>query len=134
MGFEILDLMSKIHRDMEDNIYNFTENGKCSSCGSCCSNLLPLSQKEISDIRKYIKKNHIKECVHAFYPSAKPTFDMTCPFRDNEKRICTIYKVRPMICREFVCDSEKRVKENRKFIGEKRNVYLVRELFFRGDA
>jgi hypothetical protein len=28
-----------------------TVNGKCSRCGECCSNLLPLSEKEISDIK-----------------------------------------------------------------------------------
>ena len=28
---------------------NFTKNGKCSKCGSCCSNFLPLTQSEIKE-------------------------------------------------------------------------------------
>lgn len=30
--------------------------------------------------------------------------DMTCPFRDDANKICTIYPVRPDICRDFVCN------------------------------
>ena len=39
---------------------NNTINGRCSSCGNCCSNILLLTDKEISKIKKYIKENNIK--------------------------------------------------------------------------
>ena len=36
---DVISLLESIQRDMDDNIYNFTKDGKCSSCGGCCSNL-----------------------------------------------------------------------------------------------
>ena len=89
--------------DMEAGIYDFTENGKCSNCGSCCSDFLPVSDKEIKVIRKYMKQHNIKEQKH-FVPAAHPVVDLTCPFRNNSKKICEIYEVRPMICREWQCN------------------------------
>ena len=61
---EVISFLQAVQRDMEDNIYNFTKDGKCSGCGNCCSNLLPMSQKEVDAIRRYIKKHGIKECRH----------------------------------------------------------------------
>ena len=114
---------------MDDNIYNFTKDGKCSGCGGCCSNLLPMSQKEVDVIHRYIKKHNIKECKHLL-PVATPALDMTCPFRDNYKKICTIYEVRPEICKQFICDNEQRAKHNRKLLGQTRNVVDVRSEFY----
>lgn len=122
-------IFEAVRKGMEDNIYNFTKDGKCSGCGNCCSNLLPMSRKEIEIICKYIKKHDIKESKHLF-PLAKKATDMTCPFRDNGKGICTIYEVRPEICKQFICDSEKRVKHNRKLLGQTRQIIDVRETFF----
>ena len=41
-----------------------TQDGKCSNCGQCCSDLLPLSEKEVRAIKKYISEHHIKEQRH----------------------------------------------------------------------
>jgi Fe-S-cluster containining protein len=79
---------------------DYTKDGKCSSCGQCCSNLLPLSDKEIKVIKQYIKKHDIKEQRH----NAMVGVDMTCPFRDEANRKCLIYEIRPQICREFMCN------------------------------
>lgn len=126
---EVVPFLQSIQRGMEDNIFNYTENGKCSSCGNCCGNLLPMSRKEIDAIRKYIQKNAIKECKH-LPPVAKEPYDMTCPFRDNDQKICVIYPVRPAICRAFICDSEKRAKHNRSLLRQTREIVAVREEFF----
>ena len=126
---EVLSFLDEVQRDMADNIYNFCKDGKCSQCGNCCSNLLPMSQKEVDVIHRYIKKHHIKECKHLL-PVAKPAFDMTCPFRDNDRKICTIYEVRPEICKQFICDNEQRAKHNRKLLGQTRNVVDVRSEFY----
>ena len=32
-------------------VKNFTVNDKCSNCGQCCSNLLPMSEKEVKNIK-----------------------------------------------------------------------------------
>ena len=41
-------------REMKNGVYDFTDNGKCTSCGQCCSAILPLSKKEIKEILRYI--------------------------------------------------------------------------------
>lgn len=127
----VISLLELFHREAEDKIYNCTKDGKCSQCGACCSRILPMSEKEIATIRRYIKKNHIKECRHII-PTVKRTIDMTCPFLDTDKSSekCRIYPVRPEICRKFICDSEQRAKENRGLIKQTRRVIDVREEFF----
>lgn len=126
---DVISFLEAVKRDMDDNIYNFMKDGKCSGCGCCCSNLLPMSQKEVDVIHGYIKKHNIKECKHLL-PVAKPAFDMTCPFRDNDRKICTIYEVRPEICKQFICDNDQRAKYNRKLLGHTRNVVDVRSEFY----
>lgn len=126
---DVISFLEAVQRDMDDNIYNFTKDGQCSGCCGCCSNLLPMSQKEVDVIHRYIKKHHVKECKHLL-PVAKQALDMTCTFRDNDKKICTIYEVRPEICKQFICDSEKRAKHNRKLLGQMRNIVDVRSEFF----
>ena len=71
---------------------------KCDNCGGCCSNLLPVTNREIKTIRKYIKRHRIAE-IKSMNP-------LDCPFLDKEKDLkCRIYEVRPRICREFFCSS-----------------------------
>lgn len=126
---EVVSLIKAIQQDMEDNVYNYTKDGKCSGCGNCCSNMLPMSRKEIETIRKYIRKNGIRESKHLI-PVMKRPYDMTCPFRNNDSEICTIYPVRPEICKQFICDSPQRAKHNRKLLSQTREIVLVREEFF----
>lgn len=128
---EVISLLESVRRGMEDNIYNFTVDGKCSGCGNCCSNLLPMSEKEIKTIQKYIRKNHILECKHNIPVINKP-YDMTCPFLDTgkSKNKCRIYEVRPLICRLFICDNEQRAKINREHVRNTRRIIAVREEFF----
>ena len=37
-----------------EQLTDYTINGECSGCGKCCTNILPLSQKEIQKIKSYI--------------------------------------------------------------------------------
>lgn len=129
----VISLSEAVERDMEDNIKDFTKEGKCSSCGNCCTNLLPMSRKEVAAIHKYIEKNGIKECRHLL-PVANPVFDMTCPFRNNDNRTCAIYEVRPEICRKFICNNEKMAKQNRKLLRQTRSMVDVRGEFFGSNA
>ena len=87
-----------------DTTVDYCVNGKCSGCGQCCSNYLPLSDKEIKAIKLYIKRNNIQPAKHLLAPVRAKPVDMICPFRDEEKRVCTIYEVRPLICRIFQCN------------------------------
>lgn len=125
----VVSLFEAVKRDMEDNIYNYTKDGKCSGCGNCCTNLLPMSPKEIDRIHRYIEKHGIKECKHLF-PVATPTYDMTCPFRNNDKGNCMIYEVRPEICRQFICDNEQLAKHNRALLRSTRRIVDARSEFY----
>ena len=88
--------------DLKSGKYNFTVNGECIQCGRCCGNILPIGDKDIQRIKKYIELNHVKECKH-FHPTSKPVDDNICPFRDNNRKICTIYPARPEICKDYIC-------------------------------
>lgn len=83
---------------------NFTKNGQCSRCGACCThhlNILPSEQKEI---KEYIKTHKIRPVHHT---GEGPSVDFLCPFLDNKDEnhvSCTIYPVRPAICRAYRCD------------------------------
>lgn len=118
-------------KDIE--ITNFTINGKCSSCGECCGDMLHLSKKEISTIHKYVKENNIKATLskHNCFVS---TFDNTCPFRDEKERKCKIYEVRPLICRKFTCDTNKWNKDNRDLINKKRKFISLRKEFYNDES
>lgn len=116
--------------DMESGVYDYTVDGKCSNCGSCCSNLLPVSAKEIKTIKRYIQKHGITEQRHR-YPTTNPVPDMTCPFRSESERKCLIYDVRPAICRDFQCDKpRKRIQADKAMYHGRFEPHDMRETFF----
>ena len=86
-------------KDMEHGVYDFTVNGECSQCGACCSSLLPMTRKELSALKKYVRIHHIKPITHLF--------DLSCPFRSDKEKKCLVYEVRPEICKEFQCNKPK---------------------------
>ncbi len=123
-----------VMHNMEHGVYNFTKDGKCSKCGECCTNLLPMSEDEVRTIRRYIKKHNIKEQKHS-YPAPlanPPAMDLTCPFLDESKESdkCVIYPVRPEICRSFICSDQNGARNNPKLMKGERFAVDVRETFF----
>lgn len=111
-----------------------TKHGKCSNCGECCSNRLPMTNREIEHIRRYIKRHNIKPITHT-PPLAKPVIDGVCPFRSDTNRRCNIYEARPLICKDYRCDKFARgdmpcaaLFQQR----EKMRIVDVRETFFGG--
>ena len=109
------------------NITDYTIDGKCSGCGECCSNMLPMSTDEVRQIKAYIKKHNIKEQRHNFLQG----IDMTCPFRDELNRKCLVYEVRPAICREFVCNhTVEDIKKAKIALHKINRVVLMRNEFF----
>lgn len=117
--------------DFNNGTYDFTKKGKCTGCGKCCSNLLPMTDDEILVIKKYVKANNIKEQSHIVAPLSTPTIDLTCPFLNDSKSCekCTIYEVRPRICRDFICDPKQRPKVDLEW-GLKCKPVNVRKEFF----
>ena len=123
--------LEQARKDFEHGVYNMTDNGKCTGCGNCCSNILPMTDKEIEVIRRCIKKNHIKERKHII-PLANPILDMTCPFLNTDKKTdkCTIYSARPAICRCFICSEPNGALKHKELWHGVRNPVNVREAFY----
>ena len=98
---------------------NHTDNGKCTGCGACCSSLLPVSEKELHKIKKYIKKHKILPQKHID--------EWVCPFLDisKAKNKCLIYEVRPRICKAFKCDMK---MPKKAFMVD--GAYDLQEVFF----
>ena len=104
--------------------------GKCSNCGECCADLLPVSDEELARIKAYVKKHHIQE------QNIKPFFDpqavnLTCPLRNDKEKRCEVYPVRPLICREFICSkSLQQAKHDRDLVHASRTPRSMRwEIF-----
>ena len=97
------------------------EDGKCSGCGECCTDVLPLTDRELKIIKDYAKAHGLKEHRQApfFDPGA---IDFTCPFRNQIEHRCDIYPVRPKICRSFICSKplgEAHMERDRIYIGRR---------------
>lgn len=130
----MIGTLEEVMKDMKCGVFDFTKDGKRSGCGQCCSNYLPISSKEIKEIKRYVKKHHITEQKHN-YPSVV-AFDLTCPFLDDskEKEKCLIYPVRPEICRDFVCNNPNGAIKNKKLMHKKYAAVDMREIFFGGNG
>ena len=102
--------LQELFNDMKHGVYNFSNNGKCTSCGNCCTALLPMTKEELKTIQRFVKRKHLQIEKHE-----GADFDFTCPFRNEEKKICMIYTIRPQICRDFKCDKpQKKVDETKE--------------------
>lgn len=126
----MIGTIEQMIKDMEHGVYDFTKDGKCSQCGQCCSNFLPMSEKELKEIKRYVKKHHIKSQKHLM-PTVEPTIDMTCPLRNDAERKCMVYEVRPQICRSFLCSNPKNEiwAAKQEFHVKYRAVNLRKEIF-----
>lgn len=111
-------------------LQNFTNNGICSCCGQCCSDILHLSKEEINRIDEYLKEHKIKPS-----PLKEDTFDLRCPFRNELLRLCMIYEVRPEICKIFKCDkTPEESYKNREFTNFNKKPRSMRALFFNDNT
>lgn len=99
------------YMNAEHAVTDFTKDGKCSQCGGCCSKMLPLSDSEIERIKKFVKKKKLKPHKLPVNPLlVDQPIDCTCPFlrfnNDDRGTWCSIYSVRPDICKAFTCNKD----------------------------
>lgn len=94
--------LEDILKTQKESYVNKCVEGKCSSCGECCTDMLPLNDAEVKRLKAYAERHNLKENRHNLFWDKNAT-DLTCPFRNNELNICEVYPVRPVICREFIC-------------------------------
>ena len=67
----------------------------CKNCGACCG-IIPVRESEYKEVKKYLKKFPF---IRKLASERQETDAIVCPFRNNEKSRCDIYRVRPMACR-----------------------------------
>lgn len=74
--------------------YYIPNHVNCVNCGLCCG-LIPATAGEIRSIHGYLEAHpEVRKLT------ARQTGDMMhCPFRDDTKRRCAVYSVRPLVCR-----------------------------------
>ena len=82
-------------------IKDMTYNNECSKCGSCCGLFIPFTDKELEQIKKYVKENKIKPTNRII---GNNQLIAQCCFYDRENHKCNIYPVRPYICKDFMCN------------------------------
>ena len=108
------------------NYANKCVGGKCSGCGDCCTDMLPLSGKELANIKRYAKAHNLVEHRQAPFWD-RDAVDLTCPFRNQHTKVCEIYPVRPEICRSFICSKPtEQAYAERDAIHENRQVHSLR--------
>lgn len=103
---------------------------RCSNCGECCTNFIPMTRDEIKQIHEYLKQH--PEITEQRHENAE--FDLTCPFRDDSRKRCLIYDVRPAICRSFICNKDTSTLQHEKQQAHKRGrEVMMRYEFFGND-
>lgn len=120
------------YRDvMSGGVTNLCKNGTCSQCGGCCGAVLPISDKEIREILRYIRVHNIKPVQHVVIPMVD-TIDLICPFCDTakEKEKCRIYEVRPLICKLFQCNDPHGALRHPELYEDRREAVNMWERFF----
>lgn len=121
-----------LKQSVEDKTINM-QNPTCIACNECCSMDVILTLEEHEKIEAYLHtpegvihfkrmKNKIKRYNH------RGIVYGLCPFTDDTTKRCTIYEMRPSICRAYHCGLEDAViKENRKTHEKAKS---IRDLFF----
>lgn len=109
--------ITEIIRNIAEGNVKITDNsicGNCSKCGECCTNFLPVTQKEIDEMQKYVIKNNIRPQKQMLIMQNR----LSCPYYDGKK--CLIYKARPLICKEFYCYKKISIESAKRMLAEKR--------------
>lgn len=107
----------EILKNIAEGNIEITDNsicGNCSKCGECCTNFLPVSQKEVEKIQKYVIEYKIRPQKQMLVMQNR----LSCPYYDGKK--CLVYEVRPLICKEFYCYKKPSIETAKKIIQEKR--------------
>ena len=97
---------------------DLTINGKCSRCGQCCSNFIPLTEEEKAHLIELCKKDDTEVQIKTLEDGR---VYMLCPFLiyhpETSTTSCSIYDERPSICRIFKCDTKQKMsaEESRKY-------------------
>ena len=109
-------------------LYKFLPETKCDNCGKCCnlteeekqddySVMIPLYLIEYLNLLQYIMKYYTTEKINECLSLREFQLEK-CPFRDWENGFCSVYEVRPFICRSYGMLSFNQIQEAYKNWGE----------------
>lgn len=79
-------------------LFNIPAHTRCIGCGECCGPV-PVSIEDMAKIARYVANSEYAQEV-----AARQHAHLDCIFRDHLKGRCSIYPVRPVICRMFGVD------------------------------
>lgn len=109
------------------DLTDYTKNGVCSGCGRCCSNNIPLTKKEIKELKQIVKKRKLKPTWNIALTNMRNYSN--CPFLTNDNK-CLIYQDRPQICKSFKCDMQKKKVFDKELLKEPMELINLREEIF----
>ncbi|KYK28882.1 hypothetical protein AYK20_06505 [Thermoplasmatales archaeon SG8-52-1] len=119
-------MYKKIIKDLE-SIYSLIPSFECKHCHQCCGPIFWFEPEDIL-IREFMKENKIQRILWTREEFEKN--QTKCPYLMNDR--CTIYPVRPIVCRLQGNISELRCKltDDAKLISQKK-LNILKEEFFK---
>lgn len=94
----------------------------CTNCGDCCGPV-PITKQEFNQIKRYVKDFSLAKFYRLKTQTNNP---LECIFRDKATNTCSIYPVRPDICKMFgfyegmICPNNKEYRVKSKDEGHRR--------------
>lgn len=109
----IMGWLLKYYAELQTDLDN-SPNSVChKGCCDCCSNDFEISITEYFMILKYLGIQYGDECIKQYSHIAKKSMSSSkCIFIDCTNGACSIYEVRPLVCRkyglyDYTCNCEK---------------------------
>ena len=101
----LLDAYAMLDASIEQQLAQEPRTPAChKGCTACCTNLIPALPAEILGIRFYLNNILTAEQRKSLRNAFEHSPVNTCPFL--HKGGCTIYAVRPMVCRRYLVFSQ----------------------------
>lgn len=88
--------------ELTGKVTDMTCNHQCSRCGSCCGLFIPFTEKELNNLKQYVRLHDIKPYNRINKITGE--FKAHCCFYNEDEEKCMVYPVRPYACRDFKCD------------------------------
>lgn len=77
------------------------ENGNCNGCSECCNVFVPITKKELKLLKRLLTKKVLKR-----YKKSKDDYSINCKCPFSTDKGCSIYNLRPSICKQYHCKKE----------------------------
>jgi len=112
----VQDYLDALNRAVEELPLSRSRNktAGCAGCDLCCGERAPLTWPDILRMEKHLgfggglqslldRVGHIAVDGPVVDITLRREEDGRCSFLDRDKRLCTIYPARPLVCQTFIC-------------------------------